>query len=350
MCERFMKKMMRFCLLGVCLMFVIAGKAHAQGGVFTPGNFTLEIPEGIKLLVSDATPIGTVLWASPPVTTNLVRGTGVSTDAGIWWKSMNLTEATSPYIFATNVPGIGVRFLLKLNTPYLYNVERFVSAPYSTAGSAGIASPTASYPQQATLHIVKTSNAVSNGKVIFNPSLQLFTMDFNCVNGCQKFAYFVSGGIEIESKPVCSVHASSELIDVELGRVYAHQFTGVNSTSQPKDFTIKMACKGGTPNSKTRAYITLTDSNQPGNFSKVLSLTGPKPAGGLGIQIKRGSTILGYGPDSGVIGNTNQWVAGDINYGESELSVPLTASYVQTGAKVTQGPAHAKATFNISYN
>lgn len=353
MYEIAMKKIMTFCALSLCLFLLIVGRVHAQG-VFTPNQLVLEIPDATKVLVSDATPINTVLWTSPSVTSSLVKGTAGNTSEFILGTLMNLRQATSDSIFATTVPGIGLRIRVTFRSPYYgptAGTQLFMSLNYfNSPGSAGITSPTTKYPQDVVMQLVKTANTVPNGKVLFNASTQLLSLDYNCVPGCQKLAFFISGSVDIESKPVCSVAASSELIDVELGHVYVHQFKGVNSTSDPKDFTMKMTCKGGTPGSKTRAYVTLTDSTQPGNVSKALSLSGAKPAGGLGIQIKRGSTILGYGPDSGAIGNTNQWVAGDINYGETEFSVPLTASYVQTGAKVTEGPANAKATFNITYN
>lgn len=352
MCEIDMKKMMMFCMLSVCLLLLMVGRSNAQGG-FTPSQLVLEIPAATKILVSDATPVNTVLWTSQTMTSSLVGGPQTNTSMIVQAVLSNLQKATSDSVFLTNVPGIGLRLRVTFRSPY-YGItsgqQRYISLGIvNSPGSAGIASPTASYPQDIVMELVKTANTVPNGKVLFNPGTKLLSLSYSCT-GCQPLAYFISGSVEIESKPVCSVATGGELIDVPLGRVYAHQFTGVNSTSPPKDFMIKMSCKGGTTGSKTRAYVTLTDSSQPGNVSKVLTLSDPKPAGGLGIQIKRGSTILGYGPDSGAIGNTNQWVAGDINYGEAELSVPLTASYVQTGAKVTQGPANAKATFNITYN
>ncbi|MGN4077959.1 fimbrial protein, partial [Burkholderia gladioli] len=85
------------------------------------------------------------------------------------------------------------------------------------------------------------------------------------------------------------------------------------------------------------------------NTSTTLSLTRDSGASGIGVQIRRDDTVLGFGPDSAAVGNTNQWHMGNIVQGQAALRVPLTARYVQTAAKVGAGSANARATFTLSY-
>ncbi|WAS56798.1 fimbrial protein [Burkholderia ambifaria] len=147
--------------------------------------------------------------------------------------------------------------------------------------------------------------------------------------------------------PTCKVATPD--VTVPLGKVTTTSFNGIGTTTYPHGFEISLACSGGAAGTATNAHITLTDATQPANTSTALSLTKESTASGVGIRILRDGNPLGFGPDSSAVGNTNQWHAGTIEQGQASLRIPLTASYVQTGAKVGAGTANARATFTLSY-
>ena len=124
-------------------------------------------------------------------------------------------------------------------------------------------------------------------------------------------------------------------------------------SSRQVEFRIELDCAGGDAGTATRAFVTLTDANRPGNTGTTLSLRdggGAMPtASGIGIQILQGDTVLNFGPDSSAPGNANQWFAAAIPQGQSSLSIPLKARYVQTAATVKGGKVFAEATFTMSY-
>lgn len=83
------------------------------------------------------------------------------------------------------------------------------------------------------------------------------------------------------------------------------------------------------------------------NVSTTLGLTTGSTATGVGLQVINGGTTIGYGPDSALIGTTNQWSAGTASGGV--MKIPLTAQYVRTAGSLTPGKVTAAATFTMSY-
>lgn len=150
--------------------------------------------------------------------------------------------------------------------------------------------------------------------------------------------------IEIKS-PTCSAVTGTQAVD--LGKYPTKRFTGIGSTSDLKPFSINLSCSGGDENVQAKIYITLTDNTTQTNTSNTLSLAPDSTAKGIGIQVFKDSTLLGYGPDSSAPGNTNQWYAGST--GNGFFSIPLSARFIQTASTVTAGAAKGRMTFTISY-
>lgn len=146
--------------------------------------------------------------------------------------------------------------------------------------------------------------------------------------------------------PTCTPQAPEP---VRMAQTVAPKLTSIGSTGAPSSFRISLFCKGGNPQSLTRAYVTLTDVANPGNIGNALTLSRTSVAKGVGVQIRKGEQILGFGPDSNAAGNRNQWFAGAVAYGQGRLDIQLTARYVKTQENVTIGSANAAATFTISY-
>jgi len=149
--------------------------------------------------------------------------------------------------------------------------------------------------------------------------------------------------------PACTVVTPN--IKVPLGSVSAKVFQGPGTTSSPTDFSIDLACSGGSAGTLVNAYVTLTDSTNAGNVTTTLPLSSAagSTAQGVGVQVLNHGTPVAFGPDSKTIGNTNQWHAGTINQGVSTFSIPLQAQYIQSGQTVTAGVANAVATFTMAY-
>ncbi|HBY9716921.1 TPA: type 1 fimbrial protein [Klebsiella aerogenes] len=241
-------------------------------------------------------------------------------------------------VYPTSIPGVGIKMsddganYYPMTGPYLPNE----SSLHPIIGWK------LTYPIYFTL--IKTGE-ISTGGQLQGPVLK-----YTVGNAGGQMLKEVSWSEPVDIRPTipsCVVQNTS--ISVPLGNVPATIFSGVGTYSSSVPFDIVLSCSGGSTGSYTDAYVTITDSTNPGNRSNILSLTSDSGAKGIGIQILAGSTLINYGPDSSVVGNTNQWSAGRISQGTSSFVIPLTARYVQTG-NIIPGEAVGIATFTMSYN
>ncbi len=342
-----MKKNVTFFVMALCLALLMCGKTFAQG-VFSPSQSTITLSGAINVPVNAA--VGTVLWTSPTIETNMKGGTNTVSGATVEMTTLNKTSLNTYY--PTNIPGVGLLWQIKLLAP------AYPSGWYRTMGTGQIDGPATNitigsiwYKQEVYIQLVKTGNISSNAALQF-PTDTLLQFRYNC-GGCINWDISIAGKANVIVGPSCSVKIPDQ--SVYLRQVPAQTFKGPGSTSEPVPFSIDLACSGGAPGSRTNAYVTLTDSTTVSNRSNVLTLSGVEKAAGIGVQIKYKDAIVSYGPDSNQIPNTNQWSAGTIYQAEGEtlFRIPLTASYVQTAATaagIIAGPANAKATFNVTYN
>ncbi|SAL44791.1 type-1 fimbrial protein subunit A [Caballeronia arvi] len=97
-----------------------------------------------------------------------------------------------------------------------------------------------------------------------------------------------------------------------------------------------------------RVTLTLTDVTTPANRSTTLTLTPSSTAKGVGYQISFRGVPVAYGADTAAAGNQNQIFVSSVPTITGPLSVPMSVSYVRTGA-VVPGSANAKVTFTMSY-
>lgn len=183
------------------------------------------------------------------------------------------------------------------------------------------------------------------------------------------FKMGISGSIQIVSRT-----CSTPNVSVPMGTHLASKFTGVNSASGWVDFAIGLnncpAFSGTFANNGPRweslsgnfpsgsGFSGAQDSNNlqyrvdpvrtainsgNGVLSLDPSTAGSLPAAsGIGVQVvtSNGVTLpLATTQNSGIALRTS----------EGSYSIPLRARYLQTGSKVTPGPANASATFTIIY-
>lgn len=342
-----MKRIVVFFVMAACLGLLMCSKTFAQG-VFSPGASTITLSGAINVPANAA--VGTVLWTSPTVETDMRAGSSTRPDSAVEMTTVNKTNAGTYY--PTNIPGVGLLWQIKLLAPaYPSGWYRAMGTGQITGPAANISNGGVWYKQAVYIQLVKTGNIPSNSTLQL-PTDTLLQFRYNC-GGCTNWDISIAGKANVIIGPSCSVKIPDQ--SVYLRQVPAQTFKGPGSTSEAVPFSIDLACSGGAPGSRTNAYVTLTDSTTISNRSNVLSLSGSQKAAGIGVQIKYKDAIVSYGPDSNQIPNTNQWSAGTINQAEGEtlFRIPLTASYVQTAATaagIVAGPANAKATFNVTYN
>lgn len=237
-------------------------------------------------------------------------------------------------IYPTTVEGIGMRVS-----------TRYGAAPVSGLGYSNHSGSFAYILIDVTVELIKTADGdITAGGVLDSDFLYERAND---AFGQLLAQYNFSSPVVLRPKvPTCTPQAPEP---VRMAQTVTQKLTSIGSTGAPRSFLISLLCKGGIPGSLTNAYVTLTDVANPGNIGNVLTLSKTSVAKGVGVQIRKGEQILGFGPDSNATGNRNQWFAGAVAYGQGRLDIPLTARYVKTGENVTIGSANAAATFTISY-
>jgi type 1 fimbria pilin len=296
--------------------------AAQQGGYNPPtldptaANGTVYWTSGIML----ATASSSVNCTNPTLGTVLIAAVG----------AYNSTYQT----YATNIPGIGLRFTIYVPTTGTLPVNYTTWSSQSSLSGA----PAITFA----FSIVKTGPITQGGSVSGR------ILSFSAQSGAYPIFYIdLPGALVINPGiPTCAVTTPS--IVVPLGSNIAQKtFTGVGSVSPAQPFNIGLSCSGGTAGISATVYTTLTDQTNPGNVSSTLSLSSDSTAKGVGIQVLNGTTPISYGPDSRVVGNTNQWLAGQT--GNTSFTIPLTARYVQTTSTVTAGTANGIATFTMAY-
>jgi len=183
------------------------------------------------------------------------------------------------------------------------------------------------------------------------------------------FRMGISGSIQIVSRT-----CSTPDVSVPMGTHLVNKFTGLNSSTGWTDFAIALndcpAFNGrfsttgpgwisqsgnsptGTGTSGTRVNNTLQYRIDPArtaiNASNGILSLDPSTAGnapaatGVGIQVATSNGVA-----LPLASNRNAGLS--LRSTESSYSIPLRARYLQTGAKVTPGPANASATFTIIY-
>lgn len=183
------------------------------------------------------------------------------------------------------------------------------------------------------------------------------------------FKMGISGSLQIVSRT-----CNTPDVTVPMGTHQLKAFAGVNSATGWKDFSIAlnncpafngtfaMNASGWTSNSGNDPTGTGTSGTRTGNSllfridaartaitpgTGVMNLD-PSAAGsapsatGIGLQIAL--------PDgTGLPLATNRSTGLNLLTTEGNYTIPLKARYLQTGSKVTPGPANASATFTITY-
>lgn len=141
----------------------------------------------------------------------------------------------------------------------------------------------------------------------------------------------------------CTVVPSSNRVSVRLPTVSALALAGAGVTAGRTSFSLLLQCG----DARTDVYIALTDANQPGNTTSVLTLDAGSTAKNVGVNILRGDGVpVTFGPETYALGTANQWFAGAMT---GAGVIDLSAQYVATGQPVIPGTVGASALFTLSY-
>ncbi|WP_390343814.1 fimbrial protein [Variovorax boronicumulans] len=265
-------------------------------------------------------------------------GTKVICSGGLGISPRNGIGATGPYnTYRTSIPGGGLRFSHSGSSLPANMVGPWpLSVNYGTQGSISIYG----YPYSAKIEIVKIGEIKAGGTLSGEVAAGYFKGTFKYIS------YVIKPAAQMQlAIPTCKVTTPS--VGAFLGNVSATSFTGVGQTSQAVPLNISLTCSNGAAGVNGKVFVTLTDQTRPTNVSNTLSLNAASTAQGVGIQVLNGTNVISYGPDSNVVGNKNQWLAGTTSNGV--FNIPLTARYVQTDTTVKPGSANGRATFTMSY-
>lgn len=312
-------------LFGLLLLYLFPGASRAAICT-SPYAFTLQGPASIPF--DPALPNGTTLWSG---SVNAASGGGGSCSSGTFRIDFVGSKAyQGNNLYDSGIPGVGyrVKFTSSGSCPKVWWPSSCTDTWAGVAGSHSLL-----------VELVKTGPIVAGG------TLTGIFAEWK-VGAEQYLRYTWRGSVTVKPViPTCKVATPS--IAVSLGNIPANKFSGVGSTSTPESFKIALQCADGDAGRTTDVHLTLTDQTAPANRSAVLSLTSGSTAQGVGIQIKSGTALISYGPDSAAQDNPNRWYAGAAANGT--FQIPLSASYVQTGAVVKGGSANGRATFTMSY-
>ncbi|WP_080414796.1 fimbrial protein [Burkholderia ubonensis] len=194
------------------------------------------------------------------------------------------------------------------------------------------------------VELIKLNNTIYDGKFwprdrIIALGAMLFKDPWD-PSRINTFNVSVSGtGQKIETMQQ-SCNVTTSLVNVRLPPVNAGQLNSIGATAGDMGFNIGLKCY-----SSAFLYVTLTDLTAPGNTSNQLTLAPASTAKGVKLRILRNGSPVGYGPDSRVAGNPNQWYVGRAS---TTTNIPLSAQYIATGP-VSAGTVKGVATFTMSY-
>lgn len=374
-------------------------------GLFTVGscyadNFTCEPYSGFPgetattnisgtISVGEDMPVGSVIYQA--LYTSKVAGAPVCHWPDGGWTStilnlpytINLASIPRPVVpgvlnpkgglvYETNVPGIGVSYLVtpSKTLPYesnLYNSATTDLNPEFT-GQGSIL--------KITLQLIKTAefnsgtvdaSTFSSVSTIFNDPTMLNPGNVFSGFPMQLFLLSFSGQVQVV-KSTCQV--VTENIVVDLGSHETTAFNGVGSTTEWKDASIKLTgCSGFTPGyfpsnnytvkitgpgdfsagtpSSNRVAVTISPaSTSLSDNEGIIALTSsPDSAQGIGIQI-------GYTNNGGT--TTPLPLSIEMNFAPpagnaSTMEIPLFARYIQTENSVVPGKADGAVVYLINY-
>ncbi len=331
-------------LLAIAALLFCTAPAHAAAcnPSINLGDTPVSFPATISIPVN--APIGSVI-ATTTVAVSGTAGTTYSnttcgTSGTIYWQ-INTGPVVANRVGTTSVKGIGYTASLSGG-----GLPGNISTDTQLAGSSLPNNSGADYfPSQVfvTVNLVVTG-PVGSGTLSLNPTGSGVpnVVGFYYVGALGNYAFRVVSPANVTAVTAMGCTVTTPSIAVNLPAISAASLGSAGAAAGKTPFEIDLTCASG-----VRVNVTLTDASNMSNVSTTLGLTTGSTATGVGLQVINGGTTIGYGPDSALIGTTNQWSAGTASGGV--MKIPLTAQYVRTAGSLTPGKVTAAATFTMSY-
>ena len=248
-------------------------------------------------------------------------------------------EGKAHPVYETGIPGIGYAFMASVNS------DDGTPSPWTAITSDWTRLPTSRTIGKLNVRVALVfSGALVSGSYS-TPFTKIGDVYLALASGEAASKIYLNPLTINITATSCSLTSATQS-SVALPELFAPRLASVGDVSTESGTTsLIVNCK-----QSTGVYVTLTDVVTPTNTGNILSLAPEATATGIGIQLfKEGSsTPLGFGPDSSLKGNTNQWLAGRVT-GSGTLTIPIVAKYVKTAPKITPGQVNARASFTLSY-
>lgn len=325
-----------FCCVAItCLLSITL--AHAEcvlvSGSLSGSSLFMDMG---RVMIDPNTPAGTVVakrtWPLGEGTTAYRCIGDNSFDAKM---VMGVSQDNGNRVWPTNIPGIGLRFSLK--------IEQSMTLTYADkiTLNSGSGSDVSMKKATFTLEIVKTAALSGSGPVAAGQ----YTSFGNMAAGSSLLTTWMRENSLIIVSPSCQV-SNSNKFNIDMGDASLAAFKGVGSTAGGRDFSINLQCSGGIGVAGTRVNMTL-DGNMAENTAAAQGVLrneqkGTHVANGIGVQVldkthhpvefKRAT------PVATLTSQANQF-----------LSIAYFARFYQYLPEVTSGEVQAHMVFNIDY-
>ncbi|WP_157633136.1 fimbrial protein [Burkholderia ubonensis] len=319
------KKIFTYCL--TVILISASGIARAACN-FTNSKSELVVNFNLpaEITVKPGTKVGTVLaeatfvpdtvafaYCTPPGRVNRSVYGGARVDGGV-----------VPYIYATNIPGIGLAF---------YDDHKANGMRYWGKGDDGNHVGWWSWGESGTstklgVKVILTGS-VGVGDIPAGAVYAKMTLDGLGV------AILRTNGTKIKT-PACSVPS----INVDMGAIKMNEFSGPSSTAGDRSFDIQL---NSCPPGRNAIYYQFDATTQivPGAGNSVVQLNGSSSASGIGLQLLDASgNPVPFGAASKFSGYSGQ---------SGSYTMPFRARYYQIAPTVTPGTANTAITITMSY-
>lgn len=239
--------------------------------------------------------------------------------------------------FATGIDGLDL--VMTLNVGPLQTSSQVRALDFPLGYQSDVATVNITY----TFQLKKSLPKVATGVPLSVPQLAEVSYTDDSTGG----ANVTLLTLRAQGNPVqaigCTVAPSSNRVSVRLPTVSALALSAAGATAGRTSFSLQLQCG----DARTDVYIALTDANQPGNTTSVLTLDAGSSAKNVGVNILRGDGVpVIFGPETYALGTANQWFAGSMT---GAGVIDLSAQYVATGQPVIPGSVGAAALFTLTY-
>ena len=243
-------------------------------------------------------------------------------------------------VFATDVPGIGIRLYREAESVSTYYPHRLDLAGNRQLNLVG------GYFK---VELVKTAAVTGSGPIGPPGLFSTYYLDGSGRDRPILTSSLSGEGTTIVSSS-CQVDAGSKNIAVNFGTVSNASFSGVGSRMNARDFNITLHCQGGNVAEMDQGLIKvrLDGTQDASNMQGVLAIdAGANSATGIGIQLNQ---TLGGVEQTVTLGEAIELGRTSANT-TNVFTLPMRAYYIQTQPGVVgPGTGNGMATFTIEYH